>query len=403
MARNSADYDVIVVGARCAGAPTAMLLARQGHSVLLLERNRFPSDTLSTHWVLRPGVERLARWGLLDTLTATGCPALERISLDFDGLALSGQPTGADGPAITYAPRRTVLDGLLAEAATAAGAELREGTAVRGVLWEDGAVCGVVGQAADGREFTARARLVIGADGRNSTIARAVGAAVPVDRGPLAATAYAYWEDLPVSGVEASFQVGAGLSMWPTHGGRTVVSLTLRRERLRAWGGQHARGYREQLEAFPAVAERLRSARPAGPVRTAANLRNFYRQSHGPGWALAGDAGHHKDPIAARGISDAFTDAENLSGAVHDGLRGALPLDRSLARYQARRDTGTAAAFAFACRQSELRSVDQDLASRLRAASDDPAAVGALLGVFAGARRLEELFAGAPLRSADTR
>ncbi|MEU8514574.1 NAD(P)/FAD-dependent oxidoreductase [Kitasatospora sp. NPDC048722] len=390
------EVDVVVVGARCTGSPLAMLLARQGHRVLVLERDRFPSDTMSTHWVQRPGVELLARWGLLDALVDTGCPPLERIGLDFGGLALSGAPTSDDAataPAVTYAPRRTVLDRLLADAARAAGAELREGVTVLDVLrgTDGGPVTGVLAATADGDRFTVRARVVVGADGRNSTVARAVDAPVLVDRGPLAATAYAYWTGLPVDGVEAHFRPGSGLSMWPTHEGRTVVALSLRREAFRAWGRDRRRGYLDALAGFPGAAERIAAARLAGPVHGAAGLRNYYRQSHGPGWALAGDAGHHKDPIAARGISDAFTDAENLAAALHDALTGKLPPDRALARHQARRDAGSAAMFEFACRQAALTGADEHLTTAVRQAREDPVAAGRLLGVFAGARRLDEL------------
>ncbi|EQD81305.1 hypothetical protein N599_36990, partial [Saccharopolyspora erythraea D] len=166
----SKHYDVIVVGARCAGAPLAMLLARAGHSVLLLDRARFPSDTMSTHWILRPGIELLSKWGLLPDLMATGCPPIRRISLCFGSTTFSGEPTTPRGTATTFAPRRTVLDALLTRAARTAGAELREGFAVRDVLREDGRVRGVVGQSRDGRAVVVRSRLVIGADGRNSTV-----------------------------------------------------------------------------------------------------------------------------------------------------------------------------------------------------------------------------------------
>lgn len=176
-------HDVIIVGARCAGAPLAMLLARAGHAVLLVDRATFPSDTMSTHWILRPGVELLDAWGLLDRVVATGCPPIDHISMDLEGFALAGTPTTATGPAVTYAPRRTHLDALLVDAARVAGAEVREGLSVREVLWRDGRVVGVAGQDRDGRSVTAHARVVVGADGRNSTVARAVGSPPTTDRG----------------------------------------------------------------------------------------------------------------------------------------------------------------------------------------------------------------------------
>ncbi|HSD78215.1 MAG TPA: FAD-dependent monooxygenase, partial [Solirubrobacteraceae bacterium] len=104
------SYDAIVVGARCAGSPTAMLLARRGYRVLLVDRAAFPSDTMSTHLVHPPGVAALARWGLLDRLAATGCPPVERYSFDFGPVTIAGSPRPIDGIAHAYCPRRTILD-----------------------------------------------------------------------------------------------------------------------------------------------------------------------------------------------------------------------------------------------------------------------------------------------------
>src|SRR4051812_11286049 len=167
-------YDAIVVGARCAGSPTAMLLARQGHRVLVVDRATFPSDTVSTHLIHAPGVAALARWGLLDRVTGTGCPAIESYSFDFGPFAITGRPHPADGVATAYAPRRTVLDKILVDAAADAGAEVREGFTVEEVLVEDGAVVGIRGHDAGGSPVVERARVVVGADGRNSHVVRAV-------------------------------------------------------------------------------------------------------------------------------------------------------------------------------------------------------------------------------------
>ena len=169
-------YDAIVVGARCAGSPTAMLLARAGYRVLLVDRAGFPSDTLSTHYIHQPGVARLRRWGLLDRVVATGCPPARRMTFDVGPFALSGAPTPADGADAAYAPRRYLLDQILLEAASAAGAEVRERFSVGELLIEDGRVTGIRGRQAGGATVTERAAIVIGADGMRSRVARAVGA-----------------------------------------------------------------------------------------------------------------------------------------------------------------------------------------------------------------------------------
>ena len=144
------QYDVIVVGARCAGAPTAMLLARGGYRTLLVDKATFPSDTVSTHLIHPPGVAALHRWGLLDRLTATGCPSIHTYTFDFGDVTLAGSPA-FDGAPVAYGPRRTVLDKLLVEAASEAGAEVSEGFSVDNVLREDGRVVGIHGRDRGGR------------------------------------------------------------------------------------------------------------------------------------------------------------------------------------------------------------------------------------------------------------
>ncbi len=167
-------YDAIVVGARCAGSPTALLLARAGQKVLLLDRDTFPSDTLSTHMVHPPGIARMREWGLLDRLVATGCPPISTYEYDFGPFAITGSPRPVDDVKIGYAPRRTILDKLLLDAAAEAGAEIREGFSVEEILLDDGVVTGVRGRTQSGATVTEHARIVIGADGRHSRVAKAV-------------------------------------------------------------------------------------------------------------------------------------------------------------------------------------------------------------------------------------
>jgi 2-polyprenyl-6-methoxyphenol hydroxylase-like FAD-dependent oxidoreductase len=390
-------YDVIVVGARSAGAPLGMLLARAGHSVLLLDRARFPSDTISTHWVLHHGVRLLDSWGLLGRLQASGCPPIEHVRMRMRDVTLSGTPSGSGGPAVTFAPRRTILDALLVDAARSAGCEVREEISVRDVIWEDDTVAGVCGQDADGRPWSERARLVIGADGRNSTVARAVGARMVEDRGALAATAYCYWSGVPVEGAEISIGMRRGGSMWPTHDGLTVVALTCRREEFHNRRQSTEQVYLRLLRSLPQVGELLADGERETPVRVAPNLRNFCRQSHGLGWALAGDATHHMDPIGAHGISDAFTDAQNLADAACEGLTGTVDMHQALARHGEARATERAAMFDFTCQQALLQPVDQAFERLLRRIACSTEATEEMLGVFAGGRRIEDFLAPANL------
>ncbi|HVE25136.1 MAG TPA: FAD-dependent monooxygenase, partial [Sporichthya sp.] len=137
-------YDVVVVGARCAGSPLAMLLARRGYRVGVVDRAEFPSDTISTHLLHPPAVDALRRWGLLDQVVATGCPPIHTYAFDFGPIVIAGPPGDPDS-ATAYCPRRIVLDKILVDAAVASGAEVRERFSVSDVVLEDGVVCGVRG------------------------------------------------------------------------------------------------------------------------------------------------------------------------------------------------------------------------------------------------------------------
>jgi 2-polyprenyl-6-methoxyphenol hydroxylase-like FAD-dependent oxidoreductase len=157
-------YDVIVVGARCAGSPVAMLLARKGYRVLVVDRATFPSETVSTHLIHPPGVAALRRWGLLDRLTATGCPPINRYTFDFGPLTLAGAP-GTDDSPVAYGPRRTVLDKLLVDAAAQAGAEVREAFTVEEVRTGQGGLSEVRGRDTGGSPIVERARVWSGRTG----------------------------------------------------------------------------------------------------------------------------------------------------------------------------------------------------------------------------------------------
>lgn len=380
------EYDVIVVGARCAGAPLAMLLARRGHSVVLLDRASMPCDTVSTHWIRWPGIQWLDRWGLLDRLIATGCPPIHRVFLDFDSEVLAGTPVSSGGVAATYAPRRTVLDSLLVDAAREAGAELRDNFAVRDVVWDDGVVCGVRGVTATGRQATVRGTIVVGADGRNSTIARAVGAPVLEDRGILTRSVYGYWSNSSSSGIRVYFRGRRGISIWPTNEEMTVVSLVFPRDEPReARPAGMTEHYLLALAQVPEVTEAMGPAALEAPVRTAA-VRNFRRRAHGAGWALAGDAGHHKDPVSAQGISDAFADAAALADVLHSALIGEIPMGEAVSRYESSRDEDRLAAFRYTCDQAALSPLGDGFFRELDRVRADPQRVEDFLSTFVGSK-----------------
>jgi 2-polyprenyl-6-methoxyphenol hydroxylase-like FAD-dependent oxidoreductase len=210
----TSDYDVIVVGARCAGSPTAMLLARLGHRVLLVDRTHFPSDTVSTHHLHQTATAALSRWGLLDRVAASGAPATREIGFDFEGIRFVGTPPApTEGITEAYSVRRRVLDTILVEAAVLAGAELRDRFTVKDLEFEEGRVAGIRGRGRGGRHVVDRARVVVGADGLRSTVARLVEAEVYDQIEPLTHTYYTYWSGVPIERLE--FYGRAGWA-WPS-------------------------------------------------------------------------------------------------------------------------------------------------------------------------------------------
>jgi flavin-dependent dehydrogenase len=379
-------YDVIVVGARCAGSPTAMLLARAGYRVLLLDRAGFPSDTMSTHMIHPPGVAALRRWGLLDELTATGCPPVTDYSFDFGPFRLTGSPPPAgDGGATGYAPRRTLLDHLLVRAATGAGAELREHVTVDGLLrGDDGAVTGVSGRDRTGRPVAERAAVVVGADGLRSVVADQVGAPAYHQRPTFEAGYYGYWSGLGDHGFDIYIRPGRSFAAIPTNDGLNVVIATWPRDEFEANRHDVEGNFMATLELAPAFAERVRSGRRETRITGTGHLPGFYRRPYGPGWALVGDAGYHKDPCTAQGISDGFRDAGLLAAALDDALAGRRPYDEALGGYQRARDEATLPLYELTCDLATLEPPPPEVGELLGASAGNRAAMDAFAGVIAG-------------------
>ena len=339
-------WDVIVVGARVAGAATAMLLARAGLRVLCVDRSRYGGDTVSTHALMRGGVLQLQRWGVLDAVADAGTPPVRRTVFHYgaESVVVSIRPSA--GVDALYAPRRTVIDALLVDAARRAGATVEFGATVAGLHRDDdGQVTGVViddrrAGIDRGSRRIERAPLVIGADGRNSLVARTTGAA----RGPAGRRAssflYGYWADFPSDGYEWFYRPGVTAGAIPTNAGLTCVFVGAPPARI-----QELVSARSPLAAFHLLADpagigsRIRAAARAEPVRYVRALPPGYlRPAFGPGWALVGDAGHWMDPISTHGMTAALRDAELLSQAVLSAPHGGAQLQSALAGYQATRD-----------------------------------------------------------------
>ncbi|MFE1315590.1 NAD(P)/FAD-dependent oxidoreductase [Streptomyces sp. NPDC058755] len=326
-------YDVIVVGARCAGAPTAMLLARAGYRVLLLEKARFPRDTLSSHYIHQPGVALLDRWGLLDALRATDVQPIDRVVYHVGDVRLQGCSLPVDGHRTAYAPRRFVLDPILADGAVAAGVELRQGCQVTSLLFENDRVTGVAYRTAEGHEHVERARLVVGADGMRSLVARLVEARTLVEDAPLTCTYYSYWDGLPAD-FELYDRPGRWVGVIPTNDKRTLVMAYFPQSEFDSVRRDAQSAFTENVRTTaPELYERMAAAHQAERLYGTGEQLNFLRQAAGPGWALVGDAAHHKDSIAARGIMDAFLQAQLLVDRIGDALADRERLDAALRRY----------------------------------------------------------------------
>jgi flavin-dependent dehydrogenase len=385
-------WDAIVVGARCAGSPAAMLLARSGHRVLVVDRAKFPSDALSTHIVQPMGIAALKRWGLLDRVTASGCPPMHTFAFDFGPVQVAGSPGTADSP-FAYCPRRTILDKVLVDAASEAGAEVREEFSVEEILFEEGRVAGIRGRGKGGDVVTERARVVIGADGRYSLVARAVKPEQYNERPRLQGGYYTYFSNFPVGGTfEIHIRPGCGFGIAPTNDGLTMIVVGWAIDDYERHKSDYAAHYRRTLESVPEVAERLRGAKQEARLYGAVTP-NFFRKPYGPGWALIGDAGYEKDPITAQGITDAFLSAERCANALHRTLAYGVPFEEVMSQYQRERDERVLPMYEFTCQLAAMQPPPTEMRQLLGAMQGNQEAMDQFARMNAGTISPAQFFA----------
>jgi 2-polyprenyl-6-methoxyphenol hydroxylase-like FAD-dependent oxidoreductase len=390
------QYDVIVVGARCAGAPTAMLLARRGYRVLVVDRATFPSDTISSHVVHPHGVALLREWGLLDRLRATGCPPIDTYAFDFGPFTISGSPGTEDSP-VSYAPRRTVLDKLLVDAASEVGAEVREAFTVEEILTEDGRVIGVRGHGRGGRTVTERATVVVGADGLRSLVAKAMDPERYNEKPRLLCGYYTYWSGLPMDGrFETYIRPHRGFAAAPTHDGLTITVGGWPFAEFEANKSDVEGNFRKMFELVPSFADRIRGAKREAHF-SGTPVPNYFRKPSGPGWALVGDAGYLKDPITAQGISDAFQDAELCATALDEALSGARSFDVAMKDYQVTPDEHALPFYEFTTQLATMEPPPPQMQQVLGAVNGNQEAMDAFVRVNAGVTSPAEFFSAANL------
>ncbi|MEV0078968.1 NAD(P)/FAD-dependent oxidoreductase [Nocardia neocaledoniensis] len=392
-------YDVIVVGTRVAGSPLAMLLARQGHRVLAVDRASFPCDTPSTHYIHQAGLGFLKSWGLLDAVVATGCPPIRHLNFTYTDIEIPGMADpSADGIDAVYCPRRTVLDKILVDAAGESGAEVIEGFTVTGLLREGDRVAGIRGRVGEGPEQEFRAKLVVGADGANSIVAKEVGAATYEGSPAACFIYYSYYE-----GVDWGMHHRTGFgeqqfASWPTNDGLALVAVMRKRDRFRDFRTDPDAGVQEIVDQIdPEIGARLReTGKRVEPFRPMLYPDNYRRQSFGPGWALVGDAGYHKDPFTGWGITDAFKYGQLLADLVHESLSGARPFEETLPEYQRERDAQSASTYELTQSISEL-TLTPYYDSVFRAASRSEHYSKKFFGLIAGLYPPDKFFGEAEL------
>lgn len=387
-------YDAIIVGARCAGSPTAMLLARKGYRVLLVDKAAFPSDVVNGYYVQQHGAARLKQWGLLDTLRASNCPPVFTLTFDFGAFALSGTPPPVSDVVEGYAPRRTVLDKILVDAAVEAGAELREEFTVQDLVWDGERVVGIRGQTKGGTIVTQHAHLVIGADGTHSRVARAVLAATYNTKPALTCWYAGHWSGIPVQGVEFYLRDRRAFIVCGTNDGLTVVIVGWPHSEFHEFRTDIEGNYLRSVALVPELAERVHGGKREERFVGTAETGNFFRKPYGPGWALVGDAGYHKDPSTAQGISDSFRDAELLTAAIDAGFSGHRSLDDALAEYEHQRNTAALPMYEFTCQLANLAEPpSSEMQQLLAALCGNQAETNRFLGTWAGTVPVPEFFA----------
>jgi 2-polyprenyl-6-methoxyphenol hydroxylase-like FAD-dependent oxidoreductase len=390
-------YDAIVIGARCAGSPTAMLLARRGFKVLLVDKATFPSDTISTHILWPHGAEILGRWGLLQRLAATGVPPIcRRMTFDVGPFALRGTIPDANDGMGGFCPRRTVLDALLANAAAESGAEVRERFTVDELLIADETVIGIRGHGKGMKPVEERARIVIGADGVNSFVARAV-RAPEYDVQPVAACAYySYFSGLRQDDIELYVRENAAFGGAPTNDGLHLVMVNWPTRGFPTIRNDVDGHVWRALEAAPDFLARVRDGRREEKWYGTAGVPGYFRKPYGKGWALVGDASYNRDPITAQGISDAFMDAEALVEALSPGLLGHRSakreggsdsgvFDEPLAAHEAARNERVRPMYEFTTHLAALEPPPPEMQALFGALRGNQDATNAFLSAITGA------------------
>ncbi len=387
-------YDVIVIGARCAGSPTAMLLARKGYRVLLVDKAIFPSNTISNHYIQQSAVAQLKRWGLLDKVANSGCPPIRKATFDFFGsIILTARTLSIEGTAEGYCPRRNVLDKILVDAAVAAGADFQDGFVVQELCRNDEQIVGICGRVGNRNSLTQKARIVIGADGMNSFVAKTCNAPMYNTKPLITSYYYSYWSGVSVNGGELYFRDRRLIIAAPTNDNLTCVTVVLPIEEFRAFRTNVEENFWHAIALVPELAERLQAGKREEPFYATGNLPNFFRKPYGNGWALVGDAGCHRDPTLAQGIKASFLSAELLVDAIDQGLSGRKSLNEALANYEQQRNEVLMPLYELVCqRAASLKAPSREDIQLITALQGNQKQIDRFWGVEAGTVAVQDFF-----------
>jgi 2-polyprenyl-6-methoxyphenol hydroxylase-like FAD-dependent oxidoreductase len=382
-------YDAIIVGARCAGSPTAMLLARKGYRVLLVDKATFPSDTISTHILWPHGVEVLERWGLASELESTGAPPIcRRMSFDVGPFALRGTIPDANGGRGGFCPRRKALDTVLLNAAAASGAEVRPAFTVERLLFDGDTVVGIRGHQRQGAPVEERARIVIGADGIRSLVAQQV-RAPEYDRRPIAACGYySYFSDVPQDDIELYVREHCAFGGAPTNDDLHLVMVNWPTRDFWAVRADVEGHVQRALAMAPDFAARVNGGKREETWYGTVGVPSYFRKPYGKGWALVGDASYNRDPITAQGMSDAFIEAEQLADAIDAGFSGREDPSHALEAVERSRNDRVRAMCEFAYELAQLEPPPPPMQELFAALRDNQEATNGFLSAITGAKPL---------------
>lgn len=370
------EYDVVIVGGRIAGSSLALLLGERGHRVLLVDRDRFPSDTLSTHYMSPLAVPLLAQIGILADVEAAGFRRLTRSRAYIEDCVLEGPHAPRGGYAL--APRRDVLDAIAVEHAIRRGhVEFHDRTVAQGLLWEDGHVVGVSLRSGQGERVETRAKVVVGADGKYSSVAEWVEAPKYHEVPPLRPGYYGYFHGvapLAEAALEIFYQSNVIGFVFPMRPNEDCLALELQPEHWTSFRANPLETFLEWFRTLSGMTSRLANARIEGKLLGFRGNPNFFRKPYGPGWVLTGDAAYCKDPSTGIGLNDAISQALWLSEALHESLNGA-DWEETMSSYQRKRDEAMLPWYQLTLNYTRAVDTSPDAVAWLRAVCCNPGLV----------------------------